>query len=47
MKTLLIDTSFREIGMGIFKNKVCLYEKYITAEKRYNEIVEEAKKFIE
>ncbi|MCX7698608.1 MAG: tRNA (adenosine(37)-N6)-threonylcarbamoyltransferase complex dimerization subunit type 1 TsaB [Candidatus Goldbacteria bacterium] len=39
MIKLLVDTSGKEIGIGLFKDKQCLYEEYKIAEKTYNKII--------
>ncbi|MCX8093561.1 MAG: tRNA (adenosine(37)-N6)-threonylcarbamoyltransferase complex dimerization subunit type 1 TsaB [Candidatus Goldbacteria bacterium] len=39
MIKLLVDTSGKEIGIGLFKDKKCLYEEYKIAEKTYNRII--------
>jgi len=39
MKSLLLDTSTKEIGLGIFENRSCLYEGYNESEKHYNAVV--------
>jgi tRNA threonylcarbamoyladenosine biosynthesis protein TsaB len=39
MKSLLLDTSTKEIGLGIFEKRSCLYESYIESEKHYNAVV--------
>jgi len=39
MKSLLLDTSTKEIGIGVFENRSCLYESYIEGEKRYNAVI--------
>lgn len=39
MKSLLLDTSAKEIGIGVFENRNCLYESYIEGEKRYNAVI--------
>jgi tRNA threonylcarbamoyladenosine biosynthesis protein TsaB len=36
MIKLLIDTSGKEMGIGLFENKKCLYEEYKDADKAYN-----------
>lgn len=36
MIKLLIDTSGKEIGIGLFQNKKCLFEEYKFADKTYN-----------
>jgi len=36
MIKLLIDTSDKEMGIGLFENKKCLFEKYKIADKAYN-----------
>ncbi|MBN2754192.1 MAG: tRNA (adenosine(37)-N6)-threonylcarbamoyltransferase complex dimerization subunit type 1 TsaB [Candidatus Goldbacteria bacterium] len=39
MKSLLLDTSTKEIGIGVFENRSCLYESYIESEKHYNAVI--------
>lgn len=36
MIKLLVDTSGKEIGIGLFENKKCLFEEYKSADKTYN-----------
>ncbi len=36
MRILAVDTSGKEIGIGVFKGQKCLFEEYITAERAYN-----------
>lgn len=36
MIKLLVDTSGKEIGVGLFANKECLFEEYKFADKTYN-----------
>ena len=36
MIKLLVDTSNKEIGIGLFNNKKCLFEKYYNTDKTYN-----------
>jgi tRNA threonylcarbamoyladenosine biosynthesis protein TsaB len=39
MIKLLVDTSGKEIGIGLFKGKNCLCEEYRVAEKTYNKLI--------
>ncbi len=39
MKSLLIDTSTNNIGIGVFDGKKCLHESYTDGEKRYNSAI--------
>lgn len=39
MKSLLLDTSTKEIGIGVFENRSCLYESYIESDRHYNAVV--------
>jgi len=39
MFKLLVDTSGKEIGIGIFKDKECLFEEYRNADKSYNKMI--------
>lgn len=36
MKILAVDTSGKEMGMGVFSGEKCLYERYLTADRAYN-----------
>lgn len=36
MKILAVDTSGKEIGIGVFEGKKSLYEKYLKADRLYN-----------
>ena len=36
MKILAVDTSAKEVGIGVFENKKCLYERYMSADRAYN-----------
>jgi tRNA threonylcarbamoyladenosine biosynthesis protein TsaB len=39
LKILVVDTSGKEIGIGIFEGYKCLYEKYVTADRLYNRYI--------
>lgn len=39
MKILTVDTSSKEIAIGLFKGAKCLYEEYIVADKNYNKVL--------
>jgi tRNA threonylcarbamoyladenosine biosynthesis protein TsaB len=36
LRILAVDTSGKEVGIGVFDGKKCLYESYITADRAYN-----------
>ena len=39
MNILVVDTSSKEIAIGLFKGDKCLYENYIVADKNYNKVL--------
>ncbi len=39
MIKLLVDTSGKEIGIGLFKGKECLFEDYRNADRSYNKMI--------